>query len=330
MYGQQFVSKYPRPNIKDVDITELLLERFEKENKDSKNESNTIALLTRSDIFPISNRNSNTIPLYAINMTSVGLFSVTPLEVNKKMVLFIKEFVKANSHKLPNKITMFDGTSCVGADIINTLYNWNQLTTTQSLPELYIIGCELDDLNFESLRENIHLFGYQDNVDIYHKNSLTFLNTYKKPLNIIYFDPPWGGINYKDKEKVDLVMKNGNKNSDNIDIFELVLQLLTRNDLELFLIILKLPYNFNIENQYYKELNNTNTVSKITKLEHKNIVYLFIEINRDIIVPKLSNKVSSNFSNKKFTKKSSIYSSITDEIDINEPKKIDKILKSIS
>lgn len=229
-------------------------------------DTNQVYLLNRPDIFPPN------IPLYSINFTSVGSFSCTPLKTNKKMVDMIQEYSNSFNN---NEIKFFDGTACVGSDVINTLYNW------PFKEKLFIIANELDPLNFLCLKENIDLFKYNNRTQLYNTDTINLLTKLSDDIQIMYFDPPWGGHDYKQKNKLDLFLGK-------VNVFDLV-KILFESRKRLLLVILKLPFNYNDNSEGYLYLVRNFDIKKITD---KNIVYLFFTIKKQV---QLQKKDSNNW-----------------------------------
>jgi hypothetical protein len=268
-------------------------------------EFNKDCLLSRTDIFP------SKVPLYAINCTVVSSYSFTPLNINKIMTSFIIDRIKANINRLPKKLLMVDGTTCVGTDIINTLYNWDQSDISKT-NELEIIGFEIDKLNYDSSVDNIKLFQYNDRATVNFTSFLNLLNTDKlvsQPINIIYLDAPWGGKDYKKEAKVNCLMDNKN-------VFDIAYDTLLSKKprfKDLFLFILKLPFNYDDGYETVRLIQEKYKVHPIQK--HRNIVYIYIE--------KLKSS-NINFDDVFETK-------IEEKKDISpfeEPKAIEKIIKA--
>ncbi len=100
----------------------------------------------------------------------------------------------------------------------------------------FVTGIEIDKERFKILKENLDKYS-KNNYDIY------------------FIDPPWGGPDYKNNPNIQLYLSN-------IKIEDFILTL-PKNKL----IVLKLPFNYNIEN--FK----TNIIKKILI---NNILILFI------------------------------------------------------
>ena len=131
-------------------------------------------------------------------------------------------------HISRNDITIFDGTACVGGDTISFGRNFGT-----------VIACEIDENRYKMLAHNLAEYKLY-NVAPVHANCLRILQKINF-IDIMYFDPPWGGRNYKNHSG--LRLRIGEKYVDTIvnDIF-------SRNvRSEVKMVVFKLPKNYDIE-----------------------------------------------------------------------------------
>lgn len=156
------------------------------------------------------------ISLKNFKLNDEGVFSITRPYESKQIVRLVDEFVEDG---ITGKI-ITDATACMGGDLVNF-----------SKRARMVNGIEVDPENFNLLIENAKRFNCQ-NVNLFCQD---YLQIYKKlKQDIIYIDPPWGGVGYKTKETV--YLKVGN-----IDLWKLV-----RNIKELSLaryVFIKVPIN---------------------------------------------------------------------------------------
>jgi len=108
----------------------------------------------------------------------------------------------------------------------------------------HVYAIEKDPNEFRYLSGNIS-FAKLQNITLINKS---FLDT-DYVSDIIYFDPPWGGPDYKLIDNIDLYL-------DEINISKIVFDLVLENDVKL--IALKVPHNFNYDE--FQEL-----IPRITK-----------------------------------------------------------------
>lgn len=121
--------------------------------------------------------------------------------------------------------TIIDACACIGGNTITFAKYFK-----------HVIAVEKNDLHYDALVSNT--CGFQ-NIE-YIKDS--FLNTEINQGQILYFDPPWGGKGYKDKEKLDLFL-------DSINIIDIIKSQLTVRKI----IALKAPENHNKQLLYKLE-----------------------------------------------------------------------------
>ena len=112
-----------------------------------------------------------------------------------------------------------DATACVGGD---TIYLSDYCKTTTAF--------ENDHVRYEMLQNNLKWYGKPHVQCVYG----SFMLSSDITADLLYMDPPWGGVNYKDEVKKDLFI-------DNVNIVELIPELLTRFKT----IALKVPINYN-------------------------------------------------------------------------------------
>ena len=133
-----------------------------------------------------------------------GLWSITlPEDANK-----ICEVIETELGT--NNITIFDGTGGIGGNTISFCKKFKK-----------VITCELDKERCMILNHNISLY-MMDNIEIINGDCTEYL---WKNADVYFYDPPWGGPNYKLNKK--LRLKLGKKHlseiirEDKLNIFKL-------------------------------------------------------------------------------------------------------------
>jgi 16S rRNA G966 N2-methylase RsmD len=157
-------------------------------------------------------------------------------------------------------ITIFDGTSGVGGDLIVFGHTFGT-----------IIGCEMDKDRFKMLENNVGVYELH-NVTILNEDCLKTIFDINF-IDIVYLDPPWGGKNYK-TEKL-LTLRLGDMTIESI-VNDLLDPVKTRSYLNLKLIVLKLPKNYNIQNLYYETKHSNVT---LLKYELEKMLIMVFKIN---------------------------------------------------
>jgi tRNA/tmRNA/rRNA uracil-C5-methylase (TrmA/RlmC/RlmD family) len=156
-----------------------------------------------------------------------GSFSMTkPFESNQ-IIKIIKNEIKEELKKL----VITDATACIGGDLVNfSKYFMN------------VIGVEIEQENFKLLIKNCKKFECK-NVILFNQDYLEIYDKLKQ--DIIYIDPPWGGVEYKTKKEINL--KLGNVQISQL-INEIIKNKLAKN------IFIKVPLNVSLENINYNKI----------------------------------------------------------------------------
>jgi len=233
--------------------------------------TNVSTMLTRPDIFPPGP------PLYRISFTSQAQYSVTPMATNKLMVDDILKYCK--DHNII-KVAMLDGTANVGSDTINTA-----VTLLSRQVKFTLFAIEIDPVNYAALVDNIHLYNLEGNVNMMLGDTVEQLQLQSKKtkwdsgwdnnLNIMYFDPPWGGKDYKTNQNVKLFLGKD-------EIFGLSLHIANdpyKRYSQLKLIVIKAPYNFDKINPNLVHFGTFAKVVSYNVPSARNIVYIYIDVN---------------------------------------------------
>lgn len=162
-------------------------------------------------------------------INDVGKYSITRPYEAKQIVYYIKESMNKDIINL----TITDATSGVGGDTIHFskyFYSVNAIDILKENTDILLYNCNIFNIG---------------NVNIINDNYLNIYNNIKQ--DIIYMDPPWGGVGYKHKKIVDIKL-------DDIPINEVIDNIVNyyKTSVDIFI---KLPLNANtinlkIKNQY--------------------------------------------------------------------------------
>lgn len=181
-----------------------------------------------------------------LKIDEVSKYSITlPKKADFITKLILSYFKKIDNY-IHDQLIITDATAGVGGNVLSFCKY-----------DMKVIAVELDKNRFEYLKHNTTIYGYK--IDLYNNNYLDIYKELKQ--DIIYIDPPWGGLCYKEMENIILYL--GNKTIEEICI-DISLNKLAK------LIVLKLPYNYDINNFKYK----VNLPFNIYNL--KNILLIFI------------------------------------------------------
>ena len=185
------------------------------------------------------------VDLNKLKITTIGEYSITSYTSNKEIIKLIEEQVGKN-------ITILDGTSGVGGDTIGFALNFKK-----------VISIEKDELNFEALSNNVDVYKLS-NVELYNRDftidGYNIIET-EKP-DVVFFDPPWLGRDYKKYKTMDLFLNN-------INIVDIIKNIVD-NYKFIKLIVLKVPINYN-----FSKLNNIEKHYNIHKLKKFDVVLIY-------------------------------------------------------
>jgi 16S rRNA G966 N2-methylase RsmD len=172
-----------------------------------------------------------------LKITDKGLYSISKYSdaywITNIISEFLTSFIKVNLED----ISIIDGTAGIGG---------NTISFAKYFKKVYSI--EINNTHYEVLKNNIDALNII-NVETYLNNFLHVIENLSQNSNIFFFDPPWGGKNYK-----------------NFKYFNLKIGKLQLNDVINILyakkykyVILKAPYNLNIssllDNIKYENMN---------------------------------------------------------------------------
>ena len=183
------------------------------------------------------------IDLTNLQMTDVGVYSVTNHQHNKQTINFIQQELDRMMIFRTAYITVLDATACVGGDTIGFSLYFNR-----------VISIEKDPINYSALVNNINVYGL-NNVTTINDDFLMVKNdvidTYHP--TIVYFDPPWGGKEYYKHKNLDLFLGNRNVSDIAVELFEPETHsiLKTTKTSGIKLVVLKVPTNFNYDKLRY-------------------------------------------------------------------------------
>jgi len=172
-------------------------------------------------------------------MTEIALYSSTPYCSNQRLLSFLKDELKI-SGKL-SELTAIDATGCVGADASGFATVFKHVTVY-----------EPDEVNFSALKHNFSALGLSADL---RNEAIDLKKSEKLGADFIYFDPPWGGKDYK-ADKATRLMLGGS------DIFDIVRRV------KATLVVVKVPHNADLSSA--KGL-------KFKKVSLKKFSYLFIQ-----------------------------------------------------
>lgn len=175
-------------------------------------------------------------------LTTEGLYSLSYY----KDADVLSEIIKS---EFSENITITDGTANVGGNVISFAKYFKVVN-----------AIELDKVNFKALKNNIKVYDFK-NVNLFNDDSTKIIFNMKQ--DVLFLDPPWGGVDYKQKESLDLFLNNKNISYWCNEVFKLT---------ETKLIVLKVPNNFN-KKKFFR--NTSYSQSKIKKFKKYIVIFIY-------------------------------------------------------
>lgn len=180
-------------------------------------------------------------------ITDEGKYSITKRKDGVKLMEIIRKEIKSTEDK-----TITDLTGCVGGDTILFGLNFKQ-----------VYSIEYNSKNYSALENNVKKVYNLENVKLFHGDSTKIYNW---KTDVLYLDPPWGGINYKEKKRIDLYLGD-------IRIDNYLNEILERENRPKYIFI-KLPKNYNFSRLYnFKNINNKIKIRNYT-IRGYNIIFI--------------------------------------------------------
>lgn len=218
-----YIQNYLEKNNFDQNILNIILKTNQNQSLKWCTEYNikTLEIMTENKLindtelikyyFPYEHN----IDMKKLQISTIGLYSISTPKDAKNITQVILKNISTNSKNL----VITDGTSGIGGNIINFALYFKE-----------VHAVELDKLHYKILKNNISVYK-RKNVKIYNDSYINVYNKIKQ--DIIFLDPPWTGIDYK--EKTNLSLKLGK-----YELYEVVKMI--KNIAKL--IVLKVPINF--------------------------------------------------------------------------------------
>jgi 16S rRNA G966 N2-methylase RsmD len=158
-----------------------------------------------------------------IRYTNVSIFSITPKDQSEFIASLLLSFFKSTELK---NMTLLDGSACIGGN------SWTFAKLVKK-----VISNEISKISSKILKHNMKVLRI-NNIAVMNKNIVKLAENDKS--DIAFFDPPWGGVDYKKSSKISLYYSYGGKN---VELSDLIRSYFARRKL----IIIKLPTNYNFE-----------------------------------------------------------------------------------
>lgn len=162
-----------------------------------------------------------------LQIDDVASFSVTEVTMANKISKVLLELVdkdtpsRTQGDKCP--LTITDGTACVGGNVLSFADHFQN-----------VVAVENNSTRFEMLQNNLRVLDKDSNVVCHCASYLDIMKDVHQ--QVVFMDPPWGGINYKDQARIPLFL-------DDVPIQEICERLRHHTQW----VALKVPTNFDLE-----------------------------------------------------------------------------------
>ena len=139
---------------------------------------------------------------------------------------------------LASDLTIFDATAGVGGDTI-------------ALAKVFktVLSCEINQDRFMMLKNNVSIYNLYNVIPL-NRDSLDIMHNINF-VDVVYFDPPWGGSDYKSQSRLKLSLGGEDIESVVNNLFD---RKKTKSNIKL--VALKLPNNYDIKYLYEKTKND--------------------------------------------------------------------------
>ena len=126
-----------------------------------------------------------------LKLSNIGIYSMTKYKMARKICKII---IKLNN---TNKLIITDALGNVGG-----------MTMLLAKYFKYVNTCEIINLHSNIIKNNIQVYNYDKKVNVINDDYFNIM--FKIKQDIIFFDPPWGGVDYKNQDGLILHINNVN------------------------------------------------------------------------------------------------------------------------
>lgn len=155
-----------------------------------------------------------------LKLSKESIYSIS----SPKIMVKIIDIIEKNLNIPIKDITVTDATANVGSSAISF-----------ALKAKFTNAVEINENSYKMLVNNINVYNLDcSKIKTYLNDYLQIMHTLQQ--DVIYIDPPWGGIDYYNNKKLNLYLSN-------VSIAEITNSLINNANL----IIFKAPLNFNKE-----------------------------------------------------------------------------------
>lgn len=162
-----------------------------------------------------------------LKLSNIGKYSISNPKATEEIIKVLKKYTKDLS-----KLVITDATANMGGDSIKFSQHFKNVNSV-----------EIINLHCEILKHNLKEYKI-DNVKVICSDYFDVMNNLEQ--DIIYFDPPWGGPDYKNFKHLKLKINN-------VSINKIANHLIQKTKL----IAIKVPFNFDVnELTLHSKFNN--------------------------------------------------------------------------
>lgn len=151
--------------------------------------------------------------------TKDSIYSSSKIKGANRLINILLKVVGINI----NELTITDGTANIGTDSLELSKFFKKINSV-----------EYSEFNYNALVNNVNILNTNKNIKCYEGDINNVIKTIKQ--DIIYIDAPWGGINYKEYNKLKLYL-------DKVEILDFYLNNKDRAKFFIF----KIPFNYDFD-----------------------------------------------------------------------------------
>ncbi|AEQ32711.1 RNA methylase [Acanthamoeba polyphaga mimivirus] len=165
----------------------------------------------------------------------------------------LNNWISINNQDKVKNLTITEMTAGVGGNVLNFAKFFK-----------FVNAIEINKIRYDYLKSNVKLYEYE-NVNFYNDNSVDLLINQNNIIqDIVFFDPPWGGRDYK-------LHKTLRLDFDKFSIESICSELLTKSKTKM--IVMKLPSNYDFDFMF-----ETLKIYKIEKYVLDKMVIVIIKL----------------------------------------------------
>jgi hypothetical protein len=184
----------------------------------------------------------------------------------------IKNILSSYDTNLPKDIhTIVDLTSHVGIDALLLSYYFNSEKLDITLVEKNETTSKVLEENFTNINNIFIDKEFNGKFSVKNMSAIDYIEkdlaTIPNKLDLVYVDPPWGGIDYKSKDSLKLFL-------DKVDVVELIVKILPKFKY----IVFKIPYNYDIDNLNLKLKDITGFINIVDIFKSGRVSYRLVFI----------------------------------------------------